>query len=155
MKSIKHKEMTTKEFEMKMMLLNNEYTKRSNEIGRKKEEVNARRQDALLEADDAFHAEKRERLAKISHIRLEKAALFIGDTKRAILEAEARNLEAEISVMRDDNERRKHTICHNAYAERRALDDESRKLSEWLNQEKMKVMEEHAASAEVAVASTD
>lgn len=124
-----------------MQKLNAEYTKKSNEIARQKDNVNARKQDALLETDDAFHAEKRARLARITEIRTRKAALFEGDPQRAVLEAEARNLESEISMMRDDNERRKHAISHKAYADRRALDEQSRQLSEWLNAEKLKVME--------------
>lgn len=126
-----------------MQKLNAEYKKKSNEIARQKEDVNAMKQDALLMADDAFHAEKRGRLAKIAEIRTKKAALFDGDPKRAMLEAEARNLEAEISVMRDDNERRKHTICHEAYADRRALDEQNRQLGEWYEEEKTKLMKEY------------
>jgi hypothetical protein len=136
--------MTQKEFELQMQRLNSEYTKKSNEIARKKDEENAWKQNALLQADDAFHAEKRKRLSKITEIRTKKAALFDGDPKRALLEAEARNLEAEISVMRDDNERRKHAISHEAYANRRALDEQSRQISEWLNAEKLKVMAAYA-----------
>lgn len=139
--------MTQKEFDLQMQRLNSEYTKKSNEIARQKEDVNARKQDAFLEADDAFHAEKRKRLARINEIRLKKAALFDGDPKRALLEAEVRNLEAEISVMRDDNERRKHTISHEAYAQHRALDEQHRQLSQWLNDEKLKVMEQYAPAS--------
>ena len=127
-----------------MQKLNSEYTKRSNEILRKKQECEARKKDALLEADDAFHAEKRKRLARITEPRTAKAALFDGDPKRALLEAEARNLEAEISVMRDDNEQRKRTIIQKAYAERCALDEQSRRLTEWLNDRKIEVMQQFA-----------
>ena len=135
--------MTQREQEAMLRQLNVEYTEKSNAIARQKEDVNARKQDALLEADDAFHAEKRKRLAQISKIRVEKAALFDGDPKRAMLEAEARNLEAEISVMRDDNESRKRTICHAAYADRRALDEQSRQLTEWIERRKLEIMSNH------------
>lgn len=135
--------MTQKELDLEMQKLKLEYTKKSNNIARQKEDENARKQDALLAADDAFHKEKRDRLAKINKIRIEKASLFNGDPKREILEAEARNLEAEISVMRDDNERRKRTICHESYANRRALDEQSRLASQWYEEEKSNLMKEY------------
>ena len=49
--------------------------------------------------------------------------------------------------MRDDNERRKHTISHEAYAQHRALDEQHRQLSQWLNDEKLKVMEQYAPAS--------
>lgn len=135
--------MTQKELDLQMQKLKLEYTKKSNNIARQKDDENAKRQDALLAADDAFHKEKRDRLAKINRIRIEKAALFDGDPKRAILEAEARNLESEISVLRDDNERRKRTICHESYANRRALDEQSRLASLWYEEEKANLMKKY------------
>lgn len=132
--------MKKREQEAMLRELNLEYTQKSNAIARQKEDENARKQDALLEADDEFHAEKRKRLARIGKIRTDKAALFEGDPKRAVLEAEARNLEAEISVMRDDNESRKRTICHESYTNRRALDEQSRQLAEWKERRKHEIL---------------
>ena len=136
--------MTQKELELEFQKLNLEYTKKKNDIARRKEEVNQRKLDALLESDDAYHAEKRARLAKISVLRTEKAALEFGSIKRAQLEAECRNLDAELSVLRDDNERRKHSINHAAYAERRELDEKLRLANEWYEFEKSRLMKEYS-----------
>lgn len=135
--------MTQKELDLEMQKLKLEYTKKSHKIAQQKQDEDAKKQDALLAADDAFHKEKRERIAKITKLRIEKAALFDGDPKRAMLEAEARNLESEISVMRDDNEQRKRTICHESYANRRALDEQSRLVTEWYEYEKQQLMKEY------------
>ena len=135
--------MTQKELNLRFQELKVEYTKKSHKIAQQKQDEDAKKQDALLAADDAFHKEKRERIAKITKLRIEKAALFDGDPKRAILEAEARNLESEISVLRDDNERRKRTICHEFYANIRAFDEQSRLVTEWYEYEKQQLMKEY------------
>jgi len=135
--------MTQKEIELQMQQLNCEYTKKSNAIARRKDEATQKKQQAIIEADDAFHAEKRSRLEKVVKMRTEKATLFEGDPKREIIEYEARTIEAEISVMRDDNEQRKRVISKLAYDEMCALDEESRQLNEWYNSEKLKVMQQY------------
>ena len=137
--------MTQKEIELKMFRLNAEYTKRSHEIGRKKQDVAMRRQEDMLHADDVFHAEKRLMIDRIGSLRKEKAALFDGDPKKDRLEAEARAIEADISMLRCENDRRKRAISHKAYIGRCALDEESRQLAEWLQAEKPKVMEQEQA----------
>lgn len=136
--------MTQKEFDLQMQSLNVEYTEKSNAIARRKDEANQRKQELITESDDAFHAEKRSRLEKVVQMRKEKAALPDGCPKRDTIEAEARAIEAEISILRDENEQNKRVISKRAYDERCALDDESRQLSEWYAGAKLKVMKIYA-----------
>lgn len=133
--------MTQKEIDLQMQKLKMQYAKRRNEIARQKDDVNRDKMAALLQADDAFHSERRVRISKINLIRAEKAALFEGDPKKAVLEAEARKIESEIALMRADNEQRKRTIVNEAYANRRALDEQSRQLSEWYEDFKLAILE--------------
>ena len=135
--------MTQKEIDLQMQELRLQYTKKSNEIGRMKDDVSRRKNEAMLAADDAFHEQKRERVAKINRINAEKAALFEGDPKKDVLQAEVRTLESEINIMRSENDNRKRTITNNAYAERRELDEKSRQLSEWYEGEKLKVLRDY------------
>lgn len=128
-----------------MQELRLQYTKQSNEIGRMKDDVSRRKNEAMIAADDAFHEQKREALAKINRINTEKAALFDGDPKKDLLQAEVRTLESEINVMRSENDNRKRTITNNAYAERRELDEKSRQLTEWYEGEKLKVLREYTS----------
>lgn len=133
--------MTQKEIDLQMQKLKMQYAKMRNEINRQKDDVNRDKMAALLQADDAFHSERRVRISKINLIRAEKAALFEGDPKKAVLEAEARKIESEIALMRADNEQRKRTIVNEAYANRRALDEQSRQLSEWYEDFKLAILE--------------
>lgn len=137
--------MTQKEFDQSMQTLKVQYTTANNDLNRRKDEVEQRKQQAIIEADDVFHAEKRSRLQKAVEIRKEKATLPDGDPRRYTLEAEARALDAEISVMRDDNEQRKRVISKKAYDERCALDEESRQLSVMYETEKLNVLEQFTA----------
>lgn len=135
--------MTQKEINLEMQKLKLEYQRKSNKIGRLKNDENAKKQDLILKADDDYHAQKRILLDKINKIRTEKASLFDGDPRRAMLEAEARNIESELSVLRDDNEQAKRRIIHESYANSRALDEQSRLTSEWYEEEKANLMKKY------------
>ncbi|MBQ6771356.1 MAG: hypothetical protein IJP44_10330 [Bacteroidales bacterium] len=78
--------MTQKQFDLQMQELRLQYTKQSNEIGRMKDDVSRRKNEAMIAADDAFHEQKRERVAKINRINTEKATLFDGDPKKDFMD---------------------------------------------------------------------
>lgn len=142
--------MTQKEFNLKMQELNLDHKKKMNEINRRKSESKKRKQDALTEASDAFHKEKRSRLEKVRALRVEKMKLFMGDPKRESIEAEAFALECEIGVMKTEYERGKQEIYNAANDERRNLDQEARELSEQTEQTRYEIMREFMNGTELA-----
>ena len=135
--------MEKKQLDLQMQKLNSEYSKKMNEIARKKEDLNAAKQISLFNADEEFYAKRNDLLKRIGDLRQRRAELFDGDPQRAQLELDKLDLQNQITVLRDDNEQRKRDITHKAYAQRRDLDEECRKLSEWLQAEKVKLMEQY------------
>jgi hypothetical protein len=134
------------EEQIKMARLNAEYKKKQNIIKADKQRVEAGKHAALQQVDEEYHTKKRELLADIADIRKQKEGLALDDPKRADLSDEIRNIEDMLGIIRDERDIKARNVAHDAFAEHMELEEAGRRLDEWLEEEKIKVMEEqHAA----------
>lgn len=131
-----------------MAELKAEYQRKSNEIARRKQQLEIDKAQFLNEADERYHATKRDLLAKIADIRLQKVGLDKEDPKRYELADEIRNTEDLLSLERDKRDMEARQICHQFHAERDALDDEHRELGEWYDGEVIRIKKEIMAAKE-------
>ena len=77
---------------------------------------------------------------------MEKQGLALDDPKRADLSDAIRNIEDELNILKDWRDIEARRIVGETFAEMTQLEEEDRRLNEWLEDEKIKVMEEqHAA----------
>ena len=125
-----------------------EYNKKSNEIARRKQQLEIDKAEMLQEADERYHERKRDLLAKIADIRAQKVGLEKEDPKRCDLADEIRSTEDLLSLERDKRDIEGRQICHQFHAERVALDDESRELGEWYDGEVIRIKKEVMAAKE-------
>lgn len=134
------------EEQIKLARLNAEYKKKQNIIKADKQRVEAGKHAALQQVDEEYHTKKRELLADIADIRKQKEGLALDDPKRADLSDEIRNAEDQLGIIRDERDIKARNVAHDAFAAHMELEEAGRRLDEWLEEEKIKVMEEqHAA----------
>lgn len=134
------------EEQIKMARLKADFQKKQNIIKADKQRVEAGKHAALQQVDEEYHEKKRGLLADIADIRKKKEGLALDDKKRYDLSDEIRNVEDMLGIIRDERDIKARNVAHEAYAELMELEEEGRRLKEWLDDEKIKVMEEqHAA----------
>ena len=134
------------EKEIKMAKLNAEFNKKNNDLKARKQMVEAGKHAALQQIDNEYHEKKRELLADIADVRKKKEGIPFDDPRRYDLSDEIRNIEDMLNIIRDERDIKARRVAHEAFADLMELEEEGRRLGEWLEDEKIKVMEElHAA----------
>lgn len=134
------------EEQIKMARLNAEYNKKNNDLKARKQMVEHLKHTRLQHVDDEYHVNKRDLLTDIAYLRKQKEGLAFEDIKRLALTEAIRNIEDNLNIIRDERDIEARRVAHEAFAELMELEEEGRRLEEWLEDEKIKVMEEqHAA----------
>ena len=134
------------EEQIKMAKLNAEFTKKQNDLKARKQMAENLKHVKLQHVDEEYHAKKRELLADIADIRKKKEGLSLDDPKRHNLADDIRSIEDKLSVIRDERDIKARNVAYEAFADLMELDEEGRRLDEWLDEEKVKVMEEKLAA---------
>ena len=134
------------EQQIKMARLNAEYEKKKNDLKARKQMVENLKHVKLQHVDKEYHAKKREILSEIADTRKKKAGLTIEDPKRLELTDDIRNLEDRLSILRDERDSDARRVAHEAFSDNMELEEEGRRIDEWLEDEKIKIMEEQQAA---------
>lgn len=135
--------MTKAEFDAQMQRLKMEYTRKSNDINRRKDEVTKDKYDKILDMRTRYAAKKAEIHTSLNMHMEEKAKSFIGDPKREALVSKIKSLEHRLSMLKEEVDIEIRTISRNAHATRLALDDEARRLTEWYESEKTRMFDSY------------
>lgn len=134
------------EEQIKMAKLNAEFSKKQNDLKARKQMVEHLKHVKLQHFDDEYHEKKRGLLADIADIRKKKEGIPFDDPRRYDLSDAIRNLEDKLGIIRDERDIESRRVAYEGFAELMELEEEGRRLNEWLEDEKIKVMEEqHAA----------
>ena len=130
------------EEQIKMAKLNAEFSKKQNDLKARKQMVENLKHTRLHHVDEEYHEKKRELLADIADLRKKKEGLALDDTRRLALTDAIRSIEDKLSVIHDERDIEARRVVHEAFADLMELEEEGRRLNEWLDDEKIKVMEE-------------
>lgn len=129
--------------ELKFQQLNLEYSKKSAEINRRKDEVNLNKYQLLLAIRMETAAKKDEIRTFIDMLRNERLKCEC-DTPAYDEKSEAiRFQENRIARLKEQVEIEKEKILGDAYATRLQLDEDARQLSCWFDSEKLKIQEQY------------
>lgn len=134
------------EEQIKMAKLNADFNKKQNDLKARKQMVENLKHVKLQHVDEEYHAKKRELLADIADLRKQKEGLAIDDPKRCSLTDAIRSIEDKLNIIHDERDIKARNVAHEAFADLMELDEEGRRLGEWLDDEKIKVMEEQYAA---------
>ena len=129
------------EFQIMFAKLNAEYAKKTNDLSARKQALEALKHDKLQYVDDKYHNEKRDYLIKMAQTRKKKEGLALDDPKRADLTDAIRNIEDELNILKDWRDIEARRIVGETFAEKTKLEEEGRRINEWLEDEKIKIME--------------
>ena len=140
--------MTRNEFDAQMQRLKLEYTRKSNNINRRKDEAVRDKRMHLMALRTKHDREHRVEMDKLAELMRAKAALFDGDPKRDQLAMEIRIAEKRMSMMRNEYQAECRCVIDDTYTLRTILDDEARALTEWYESEKTKVFDAFEAVKE-------
>ena len=134
------------EEQIKMAKLNADFKKKQNDLKARKQMVEHLKHVKLSHVDEEYHEKKRGLLADIADIRKKKEGIPFDDPRRYDLSDAIRNLEDKLNIIRDERDIESRRVAHEAFSDLMELKEEGRRLGEWLDEEKIKVMEEqHAA----------
>ena len=134
------------EEQIKMAKLNAEFSKKQNDLKARKQMVENLKHTRMQHVDDEYHAKKRKLLADIADIRKKRMGFAFEDPRRLNLSDDIRNVEDQLNIIHDERDIEARRVAHEAFADLMELEEEGRRLNEWLEDEKIKVMEEqHAA----------
>ena len=133
------------ENQIMLLKLNAEYNKKNNDIKARKQLVEAGKHAALQQVDEEYHAKKRQLLADIADIRKKKEGLALDDPHRYDLTDDIRNVEDLLNILKDERDIKARRVVHEAFASLNELEEEGRRLGEWLEDEKIKIMEQQLA----------
>ena len=134
------------EEQIKMAKLNAEFTKKQNDLKARKQMVENLKHVKMQHVDEEYHAKKRELLADIADLRKQKEGLAIDDPKRLSLSDAIRSIEDKLNIIHDERDIEARKVAHEAFVDMMELNEEGRRLDEWLDEEKIKVMEEQYAA---------
>jgi hypothetical protein len=130
------------ENQIMFLKLNAEYNKKNNDIKERKQMVEAGKHAALQQVDEEYHAKKRQLLADIADIRKKKEGLALDDPRRYDLTDDIRDIEDLLNILKDERDIEARRVAHEAFASLNELEEEGRRLGEWLEDEKIKIMEQ-------------
>lgn len=134
------------EEQIKMAKLNADYQKKQNDLKARKQMVEHLKHVKLTHIDEEYHEKKRRLLAYIADIRKQKEGFALDDPQRAALADGIRSIEDKLSILHDERDIEARRVSHEAFADFMELEEEGRRLEEWLADERIKIMEEqHAA----------
>ena len=133
------------ENQIMFLKLNAEYNKKNNDIKERKQLVEAGKHAALQQVDEEYHAKKRQLLADIADIRKKKEGLALDDPHRYDLTDDIRNVEDLLNILKDERDIEARRVVHEAFASLNELEEEGRRLGEWLEDKKIKIMEQQLA----------
>ena len=134
------------EEQIKMAKLNADFNKKQNDLKARKQMVEHLKHVKLSHVDEEYHAKKRELLADIADLRKQKEGLAIDDPKRLSLSDAIRSIEDKLNIIHDERDIEARKVAHEAFVDMMELNEEGRRLDEWLDEEKIKVMEEQYAA---------
>ena len=134
------------EEQIKMAKLNAEFTKKQNDLKARKQMVENLKHVKMQHVDEEYHAKKRELLDDIADLRKQKEGLAIDDPKRLSLSDAIRSIEDKLNIIHDERDIEARKVAHEAFVDMMELNEEGRRLDEWLDEEKIKVMEEQYAA---------
>jgi hypothetical protein len=134
------------EEQIKMAKLNADFNKKQNDLKARKQMVENLKHVKLQHVDEEYHAKNRELLADIADLRKQKEGLALEDTKRLSLTDAIRSIEDKLNIVHDERDIKARNVVHEAFADMMELDEECRCLNQWLDEEKIKVMEEQYAA---------
>ena len=134
------------EEQIKMAKLNAEFTKKQNDLKARKQMVENLKHVKMQHVDEEYHAKKRELLDDIADLRKQKEGLAIDDPKRLSLSDAIRSIEDKLNIIHDERDIEARKVAHEAFVDMMELNEEGRRLDEWLDEEKVKVMEEQYAA---------
>lgn len=134
------------EEQIKMAKLNAEFTKKQNDLKARKQMAENLKHVKLQHVDEEYHTKKRELLADIADIRKKKEGLSLDDPKRYALTDAIRSIEDKLNIIHDERDIKARNVAHEAFVDMMDLNEEGRRLDEWLDEEKVKVMEEQYAA---------
>ena len=134
------------EEQIKMAKLNAEYKKKNNDLKARKQMVENIKHTRLQHVDDEYQEKKRGLLADIAELRKNRMGFAFEYPRRLNLSDDIRNVEDQLNILKDERDIEARRVAHEAFADLMELEEEGRRLDEWLGDEKIKVMEEqHAA----------
>jgi hypothetical protein len=133
------------ENQIMFLKLNAEYNKKNNDIKERKQMVEAGKHAALQQVDEEYHAKKRQLLADIADIRKKKEGLALDDPRRYDLTDDIRDIEDLLNILKDERDIEARRVAHEAFASLNELEEECRRLGEWIEDEKIKIMEQQLA----------
>ena len=133
------------ENQIMFLKLNAEYNKKNNDIKARKQLVEAGKHAALQQVDEEYHAKKRQLLADIADISKKKKGLALDDPHRYDLTDDIRNVEDLLNILKDERDIKARGVVHDAFSSLNELEEEGRRLGEWLEDEKIKIMEQQLA----------
>ena len=134
------------EEQIKMAKLNADFNKKQNDLKARKQMVENLKHVKLQHVDEEYHAKKRELLADIADLRKQKEGLAIDDPKRLSLSDAIRSIEDKLNIIHDERDIEARKVAYEAFVDMMELNEEGRRLDEWLDEEKIKVMEEQYAA---------
>lgn len=136
------------EFQIMFAKLNAEYAKKTNDLSARKQANELSKHTKLNRVDELYHHKKRQYLDQIAATRTEKQGLALDDPKRADLSDAIRNIEDELNILKDWRDIEARRIVGETFAEMTQLEEEGRRINEWLEDEKIKIMEKQWEAAE-------
>ena len=134
------------EEQIKMAKLNADFNKKQNDLKARTQMVENLKHVKLQHVDEEYHAKKRELLDDIADLRKQKEGLAIDDPKRLSLSDAIRSIEDKLNIIHDERDIEARKVAHEAFVDMMELNEEGRRLDEWLDEEKIKVMEEQYAA---------
>ena len=136
------------EFQIMFAKLNAEYAKKTNDLSALKQANEVAKHTKLNRVDELYHQKKRQYLDKIAATRMEKQGLALDDPKRADLTDAIRSIEDELNILKDWRDIEARRIVGETFAEMTHLEEEGRRINEWLEDEKIKIMEKQWEATE-------
>ena len=128
--------------------LNAEYAKKTNDLSARKQANEVAKHTKLNRVDELYHSKKRQYLDQIAATRMKKEGLALDDPKRADFTDAIRNIEDELNILKDWRDIEARRIVGETFAEMTQLEEEGRRINEWLEDEKIKIMEKQLEAAE-------
>ena len=126
---------------MELSRLNLEYNQRSAEINRRKDEVSREKWQRLLAIRMQIAAKKDEIRTSIEMLRIERLKFEKESTAHEEKSEAIRRKENRILRLKEQAEIEMAQVRGDAYATRLQLDEDARRLTVWLETEKLRLME--------------
>ena len=136
------------EFQIMFVKLNAEYAKKTNDLSARKQALESQKHTRLNRVDELYHQKKRLYLDQIAATRKKKEGLALDDPKRADLTDAIRNIEDELNILKDWRDIEARRIVGETFAEMTQIEEEGRRINEWLEDEKIKIMEKQWEATE-------